>query len=53
MRDPGRREIKLDLCAINIQRGRDHGLPSYNEARLAFGLSRVSRFEDILPAGSG
>ncbi|UUO04312.1 Ig-like domain-containing protein [Blastopirellula sp. J2-11] len=37
----------LDLAAINIQRGRDLGLPSYNQARLDFGLSAVSSFSEI------
>jgi len=39
----------LDLVSLNIQRGRDHGLPSYNEARRALGLAAVSRFEEVNP----
>ena len=37
----------LDLAAINIQRGRDHGLPDYNQARVDFGLAPVAVFSDI------
>jgi hypothetical protein len=37
----------LDLAAINIQRGRDHGLPDYNSARLAYGLDAVTDFAQI------
>lgn len=37
----------FDLAALNIQRGRDHGLPSYNEARRQLGLAAVSGFDEI------
>lgn len=37
----------LDLASLNIQRGREHGLASYNEARVAFGLSPVTSFVEI------
>jgi peroxidase len=37
----------LDLAALNIQRGRDHGLPDYNTCRDLFDLRRRETFEDI------
>ncbi len=37
----------FDLPALNIQRGRDHGLADYNSMREAFGLSRVTEFAEI------
>ncbi len=37
----------FDLAALNIQRGRDHGMPSYNDARLCFGLDQVQTFDEI------
>ena len=40
---------RRDLMAINMQRARDHGLPDYNTARMAFGLASIERFEDINP----
>ncbi len=37
----------LDLASLNIQRGRDHGLADYNSVREAYGLTRVTRFDQI------
>ncbi|UCE64143.1 MAG: peroxiredoxin [Nitrospirota bacterium] len=36
-----------DLASLNLQRGRDHGLPSYNQIRKDFGLSPIQTFEEI------
>ena len=33
--------------AVNILRGRDHGLPDYNTARKQFGLEYKTTFESI------
>jgi hypothetical protein len=36
-----------DLIALDIQRGRDHGLPDYNTVRVAYGLPPVTSFAQI------
>ena len=38
-----------DLIALNIQRGRDFGIPDYNTVREAYGLARKTSFSEITP----
>ncbi|MFM8425647.1 MAG: peroxidase family protein, partial [Chloroflexota bacterium] len=37
----------FDLASLNIQRGRDHGLADYNTVREAYGLERITSFDQI------
>jgi len=37
----------FDLASLNIQRGRDHGLASYNNVREALGLGAIADISEI------
>jgi hypothetical protein len=37
----------LDLGAIDVERGRDHGMPSYNQLRVAYGLAPKTSYTGI------
>lgn len=44
---PGSGRGGLDLVSINIQRGRERGLSDFNTIREAFGLPKVTSFDQI------
>jgi hypothetical protein len=37
----------FDLAALNMQRGRDHGLPRFNQVRLDYGLPAYTSFSQL------
>lgn len=37
----------FDITAIDVQRGRDHGMPSYNDLRRAYGLAPRASFRAV------
>lgn len=39
--------LVTDLGLLDIMRGRDHGMPFYNELRKAYGLTRIDSFSDL------
>jgi hypothetical protein len=44
---PGSGAGGQDLFALDVQRGRDVGLPTYNQTRVAYGLQAVTKFSQI------
>ena len=45
--DRGNKPTGGDLIAITIQRGREHGIPSYNKFREFCGLPKAKTFEEL------
>lgn len=48
--EPGDAGTLFDLPAINIERGRELGLPTYNQTRVDFGLPKVVNWSDAFDA---
>ncbi|KAH7636467.1 peroxinectin-like protein 6 [Dermatophagoides farinae] len=46
-RDDDNQRVGMDLVSIDIQRGRDHGMPTYNQIRRLCGLQPVKNFRQL------
>lgn len=44
----GNLDLGLDLVALNLQRGRDHGLPPYNDWREVCGMKRARDWKELI-----
>jgi hypothetical protein len=44
---PGCFSVVNDLGAIDVLRGADHGMPTYNDLRESYGLDRISSFTEL------
>lgn len=38
----------MDVVALNIQRAREHGIPSYNKVREFCGLPKAKTFDELI-----
>src|SRR5437763_15440540 len=43
----GQQDNGLDLMARDVERARDHGIGTYNQVRVAYGLPPLTRFAQI------
>lgn len=44
----GKKPMPFDLVSLNLQRGRDIGLPSFNDIREIYGLKRYGSFSEFV-----
>jgi peroxidase len=44
----GQKAYGADLVAITVQRGREHGIPGYNQFREFCGMQKVQSFDELI-----